>query len=124
MTPADGPGARHMTKSRMTANRSHAENAAPESMPCPLYKLVQRQPDAIAVCRDGWEYTFADFDVLVQRYAAALAARHVAAGQCLAVAAANSVQYLALIVAALRQRLVICPLNTRWPVASLCYPAR
>ncbi|MDP7740507.1 MAG: o-succinylbenzoate--CoA ligase [Lentisphaeria bacterium] len=88
-------------------------------MPCPLYKLAQRQPDAIAVCRDGWQYTFADFDLLVQRYAAALAARHVAAGQCLAVAAANSIQYLALIVAALRQRLVICPLNIRWPGASL-----
>jgi O-succinylbenzoic acid--CoA ligase len=103
----------------MPSNRFHAENAAPESMLCPLYKLAQRQPDAIAVCQDGWEYTFADFDVLVQRYAAALAVRHVVAGQCLVVAAANSVQYLALIVAALRQRIVICPLNTRWPVASL-----
>ena len=88
-------------------------------MPCPLYKLAQCQPDGIAVCRDGSEYTFADFDALVQRYAAALAERHLGAGQHLAVAAANSVHYLALIVAALRQRIVICPLNIRWPVATL-----
>lgn len=95
-----------------------------ELIACPLAAQAQRTPQAMAVygasaaaCLD-----YAGFDRLVSRLADAL--QGVLRGQVLLVAADNGLPLLALIWAALRRGILLCPINPRWPASQLGTLAR
>jgi O-succinylbenzoic acid--CoA ligase len=88
-------------------------------IPCPLRAKAEQQPDADAIRMMRRTYSYREFDERVNAVAAHLSSCGAGRGTRVAVLAHNSIGYLALIVACLRIRAVLCPLNTRWPAAAL-----
>ncbi|MCX6465301.1 MAG: acyl-CoA synthetase [Pseudonocardiales bacterium] len=76
-----------------------------------LHRTARRYPDKVAVVDGEQRFTYAEFDVAVNRAAHALAARGVVKGDRLALLARNSWQFAVLAFATARAGVVLVPVN-------------
>ncbi|MEP0547708.1 MAG: o-succinylbenzoate--CoA ligase [Rhodothermales bacterium] len=89
------------------------------AIPDPVRIAARERPDAPAVIAPGETLSYADLDRRVDGIAAALHAHGLSRGDRLTVYRSADVDYLVLLLAAFRAGIVVCPLNTRQPVAAV-----
>jgi fatty-acyl-CoA synthase len=86
-----------------------------------LRTAAREAPDRAFLVGDGEPVTFADLDVLADRCAAGLAARGIGAGDRVAVAGLNTVDWLTLFFGAVRLGAAVVTLNVRYRETELEY---
>ncbi|SDX91235.1 fatty-acyl-CoA synthase [Modestobacter sp. DSM 44400] len=89
-----------------------------------LHRTARRYPDKLAVVAGGRRFTFAEFDVAVNRAASALAGRGLRKGDRLALLSHNSWQYAVLVFATARLAVVLVPVNFMLGADEIAYVLR
>jgi O-succinylbenzoic acid--CoA ligase len=75
--------------------------------------------DAIAIVNGRWSLTFIQLDNLAQQTASQLSEHGVSYGDRVVVASGNSIEHVAALLALLRLKAVVCPINYRLPRSQL-----
>ena len=84
-------------------------------MACPVAAAARSTPDALAIRSSGGNWTWAAWDEHARNVESTMRALGVTSGSRAAIVAANSREYLTLLVALWRIGALACPLNVRWP---------
>jgi o-succinylbenzoate---CoA ligase len=95
-----------------------------ESILCPLARLAADVPESPAIIADERAITFSELCSLVASFERWIDAKGVHRGSVLAVHGRSSLEYVALLVAALRRGVIFAPLSTRLPTALATTQAR
>jgi acyl-CoA synthetase (AMP-forming)/AMP-acid ligase II len=86
-----------------------------------LTRVAFARPDAPALVDGDRRFTYGEFDAWVNRLAHGLAARGYATGDALALASANSAEFLAVYYACAKLGLVCVPVNLGWRADEVAY---
>ena len=89
---------------------SETEAGAFRDLPSMIARHAKERPAACAVVDGGRSINYAGFDTLIDRVAAALQREDLGPGDCVAICAASSIEYLAVFIGALRAGLAAAPL--------------
>ncbi|MGX5657395.1 class I adenylate-forming enzyme family protein [Geodermatophilus nigrescens] len=95
--------------------------AAPTGLAALVRDAARRRPDAPAVVDGDTRLSWGELDALVDRSAAALAARGLRRGDRVAVQLPNGVAWLRAVLGALRAGLVVVPVNTAYTDAEVAH---
>src|SRR3954449_3068663 len=90
----------------------------------PPPRPASARPDHLAVVDGDRRWTYAEFDAWVNRLAHGLLARGCAVGDALALASANSAEFLAVYYACAKTGVVCVPINLGWRPDEVAYVLR
>lgn len=105
-----------MSNSKLDGNLIHRVNVGDS-----LTRTAARTPAALAMVDGNRRFTYADFNSWVNRVAHALAAKGYRRGNSLALASANSVEFLVTYYACAKLGVVCVPINLGWRPAEVEY---